>query len=138
MQCLQTNDDLRILNCLFSAFLSSNSRKLTNDFELLKPIFSFFSFVQFQISCIASIYNLYKERADKVIEIEPTVFSASASQSFIDRPSSQYSSYHDSYDSASNHNDAQIQGKLHLTKGECTYRNGMRKAHMSSSRLRLV
>lgn len=64
-----------------------------------------------QITCIASIYNLYKERVDKYIDVDqPSVFSASASQSFID-PQSHYSSYQDAYDSASNHNDAQIQGK---------------------------
>lgn len=65
-----------------------------------------------QISCIASVYTLYNERADRYIDEErPTVVSASASQSFIDSPSSHYSSYHDSHDSVNNHNDAQIQGK---------------------------
>lgn len=66
-----------------------------------------------QITCIASIYNLYKERVDKYIDSldQPTVFSASV----ID-PASHYSSYHDPYDAASN-NDAQIQGKLYY-KGE--------------------
>ncbi|KAL7040810.1 hypothetical protein ACKWTF_000529 [Chironomus riparius] len=72
-----------------------------------------FSNGRLKISCIASIYNLYKERAEKFIDIDqPTVFSASASQSFIDLPSSHYSSYHDTYDSASNHNDAQIQADM--------------------------
>lgn len=67
-----------------------------------------------QITCIASIYNLYKERVDKYVDIDqPTVFSASASQSFID-PQTHYSSYHDAYDAVSNHNDAQIQGKMML------------------------
>lgn len=65
-----------------------------------------------QISCIASVYNLYNERIEKFIdEDRPTVFSASASQSFIDLPSSHYSSYHDTHDTVNNHNDAQIQGK---------------------------
>ncbi|CRK93319.1 CLUMA_CG006860, isoform A [Clunio marinus] len=63
-----------------------------------------------KISCIARLYTLYNERVDKIIdEDRPTVFSASASQSFIDMPSSHYSSYHDSHDSVNNHNDAQIQ-----------------------------
>lgn len=66
-----------------------------------------------QISCIASLYTLYNERAERFIdEDRPTVFSASASQSFIDTPSSHYSSYQDMHDTANNHNDAQIQGKL--------------------------
>jgi hypothetical protein len=65
-----------------------------------------------QITCIASIYNLYKERVDKYVEIDqPNVFSASASQSYID-PQTHFSSYHDAYDAVSNHNDAQIQGKF--------------------------
>lgn len=73
-----------------------------------------------QISCIASVYNLYNERVDKTIdEDRPTVFSASASQSFIDLPSSHYSSYHDSQDTVNNHNDAQIQGKCCFPFHKC-------------------
>ncbi|KAG5675398.1 hypothetical protein PVAND_005306 [Polypedilum vanderplanki] len=90
-----------------------------------------------KISCIASIYNLYKERADKIIEIDqPTVFSASASQSFIDLPSSHYSSYHDSYDSASNHNDAQIQADM--SSSASTFLNNNRQQHQQKFILECV
>lgn len=81
--------------------------------ELPVPLFIEVLFLwTFQITCIASLYNLYNERVEKFIdEDRPTVFSASASQSFIDTPSSHYSSYHDSHDTVNN-NDAQIQGEL--------------------------
>lgn len=81
-----------------------------------------FSLVSFhhQIKCIGRVYNLYNEYSERVIdEDRPTVFSASASQSFIDMPSSHYSSYHDSHDAVNNHNDAQIQGKCRIPLKWC-------------------
>lgn len=104
---------------VFFCTIQTRSNKFNENllsFSRIVEIFNwnlFFStYNPLQISCLASVYSLYNERVDRLIdEDRPTVFSASASQSFIDMPSSHYSSYHDSHDTVNNHNDAQIQGK---------------------------